>query len=476
MRTNRRVFLRSGVALAFSSPMIGAAIPALLSRKAYAAGEIIEKADLRDGQVRLAVPEGWNYRSFGATGDIMADGVVTPGRQDGMAVFAGPSGRLRLVRNHEERESGKPIGDAAKAYDANTIGGTTTLEIDARSRVLLGDWVSLNGTSFNCAGGVTPWGTWLSVEETVNGPDVGPDFANNGPEHLELHGFVFDVDPRWGPGEHKKSVPIRKTGRFPHEACSFDPETGILYQTEDQFLFPSGIYRYRTDENPVAAGRLLDGGKLEMMRVRGSSDAAILGGLLTDGDGFDIDWVAIDEPDPAFSRSNPASNNDAIRAVSLQGFAKGGAKFARPEGCWFADGVLWFACTRGGSSDAGLSEAGDGEYGDGRGQIWRYDPAAEKLTLVFQSTDPEILDLPDNLTVSPSGAVVICEDGKDGNFVRRLKADGSMENLVENRTERPDDEFAGVCFTPDGATMFVNIQAKSGLTFAIWREDNAPLV
>ena len=381
----------------------------------------------------------------------------------------------RVVRNHEERESGTPIGDAAKAYDGNTLGGATTLEIDAKTRELLGDWVSLSGTSFNCAGGVTSWGTWLSVEETVNGPDVGPDFAKNGPEHHEQHGFVFEVDPSWGPGEHQKAVPIRKAGRFPHEACSLDPATGILYLTEDQFLFPAGMYRYRTEENPVSAGRLLDGGVLEMMRVKGSSDSAVLGGMLSNGDSFEIDWVSIDDPDPAFDTSNPPSNNDAIRTVSLQGFAKGGAKFARPEGCWFSEGSLWFTCTRGGSTDEGLSEAPNGEYGDGRGQIWRYDPATETLTLVFQSTDPAILDLPDNLTVSPSGAVVICEDGKEGNFVRVLQGDGTMANLVENRTESPDDEFAGVCFSPDGTTMFVNIQARSGLTFAIWRDDEAAL-
>ncbi len=476
MRIDRRDFVRGGIGLAFSAPMIGVAIPALLSRTARAAGEIMEKADLRDGQIRLALPEGWTYRSFGATGDIMADGVATPGRQDGMGAFAGPDGRLRVVRNHEERESGAAIGDASKAYDSNTIGGTTTLEVDAKSRELLGDWVSLNGTSFNCAGGVTPWGTWLSVEETVNGPDVRPDFAKNGPEHLMPHGFVFEVDPRWGPGEHAKAVPIRKAGRFPHEACSLDPATGALYLTEDQFLFPAGMYRYRTDENPVTEGRILDGGTLEMMRIKGSSEPVVTGGVLTVGESFDIDWVSIDNPDPEFSKSSPLSNNDAIRTVSLEGFEKGGAKFARPEGCWFSDGSLWFTCTRGGSSDAGLNESPEGEYGDGRGQVWRYEPATEKLTLAFQSTDPEILDLPDNLTVSPSGGVVICEDGQEGNFVRLLKPDGSMENLVENRTDRPDDEFAGVCFSPDGTTMFVNIQASNGLTFAIWREDNAPLV
>ena len=108
--------------------------------------------------------------------------------------------------------------------------------------------------------------------------------------------------------------------------------------------------------------------------------------------------------------------------------------------------------------------------------MWRHDPAADRLTLVFQSTDPAVLDLPDNMTISPSGNVVLCEDGRDGNFIRSLGADGSMTNIAQNVTERPDDEFAGVCFSPDGRTMFVNIQAAKGLTFAIWREDDRTLL
>ena len=481
MAIDRRNFLRSGLGVVAAAPMMVVAVQALLARGAMAqssgaVGPISPKPDLRDGQMRLTLPDGWTYRSFGATGDAMSDGVTTPGRQDGMAAFAAANGRIRVVRNHEEREGGTPFGDAAKAYDGNTIGGTTTLEIDPASRELRGDWVSLNGTNFNCAGGSTPWGTWLSVEETVNGPDVGPDFAENGPDFMQPHGFIFEVSPAWDAGAHPKAAPVRKAGRFPHEACALDPNTDILYQTEDQFLFPAGIYRYRTDENPVTAGRLLDGGTLEMMRVRGSTEPAVLGGVLTQGDTFDIDWVTIGDPDPAFSTAAPPPNNEAIRHVSLQGFEQNGAKFARPEGCWFADGALWFTCTRGGSSADGLSEAPNGEYGNGRGQVWRYDPAADRLTLVFQSTDPAVLDLPDNMTISPSGNVVLCEDGRDGNFIRSLGVDGSMTNIAQNVTERPDDEFAGVCFSPDGRTMFVNIQAAKGLTFAIWREDDRTLL
>lgn len=479
MALDRREFIRSGLGYVAATPLMTSAATALLARAALAQTVSANKgvalapvADLRDGQTRLALPDGWVYRSFGATGDIMSDGVTTGGRQDGMAAFAGPNNTVRLLRNHEERESGPPMGDAAKAYDSNTTGGVTTLEIDSETRELGGAWVSLNGTTFNCAGGPTPWGTWISVEETVNGPDVGPDFAENGPEHTKPHGYLFEVDAAWNAGEHPLVEPLTRAGRFPHEGVAVDPATGILYQTEDQFLFPSGMYRFRPDADPT--GGYQNAGTLEMMKVQGATESTVLGGLLEEGATFAIEWVTIDDPDPTFE--GVPSNNDAIRNVSLQGFAKNGAKFARPEGIWFADGVVWFTCTRGGSSTAGLNEAPEGEYGDGRGQVWRYDPATETLTLVFQSTDPAVLDLPDNMTVSANGNVVICEDGKEGNFVRCLKGDGALEDVVQNITERPDDEFAGVCFSPDGRTMFVNIQARSGLTFAVWREDNGVLL
>ncbi len=475
-RMNRRRVLQTGVTTLAAAPLMASAMAGLLSRVAGAQvsrGGLSPVGDLRDGATRLALPDGWAYRSFGASGDVMSDGVTTPGRQDGMAAFDGPDGTIRVIRNHEERESGAPIGDAAKAYDGNTLGGTTTLEIDPDTRELRGDWVSLNGTSFNCAGGPTPWGTWVSAEETVNGPDVGADFGENGPEHQKSHGYLFEVDPAWNAGDHELVQPLTRAGRFPHEAVSVDPATGILYQTEDQFLFPAGIYRFRPDDDPSTGG-YQNAGTLEMLRVRGSTTPAILGGVLGAGATFDVDWVTIDDPDPTFSGT--PSNNDAIRAVSQQGFAQNAAKFARPEGCWFDDGVLWFACTRGGSSADGLSEAPDGEYGDGRGQVWRYDPASETLSLVFESTDAAVLDLPDNMTVSANGTLVLCEDGKEGNFVRTLTADGAIEDVVQNITERPDDEFAGACFSPDGRTMFVNIQARSGMTFAIWREDNAVLL
>ena len=250
----------------------------------------------------------------------------------------------------------------------------------------------------------------------------------------------------------------------------------MLYQTEDQFLGPAGIYRYRTAKNPMHTRKLHDGGRLEMLRVAGATSPTVLGGVLSVGETFSVDWVHIGDPHPTFAKVNKEaiSNDEAIAYISGRGFAENAAQFARPEGCWYGGGYIWFSCTRGGATQ--FEDNLFGEYGNGSGQIWKLHPLYNELTLVFQSTDPAVLDSPDNLTASPSGNVVICEDGGDGNFVRCLTPEGALSDVAENRTESPDNEFAGACFSPDGRTMLVNIQASNGLTFIIWRDDNGTLL
>jgi secreted PhoX family phosphatase len=304
----------------------------------------------------------------------------------------------------------------------------------------------------------------LSVEETVNGPDVGPDFAGAGPEFHQRHGYLFEVDPRWGPREYPKVEPIRAVGRLPHEVAVVDSLTGDLYLSEDQFLFPAGLYRYRPPKDPRRVRRVLDGGVLEMLRVRGATEPTQLGGVLPVGAVFPIEWVRIPEAD---FDGGGAPNDDAIRTVSQQGFAQNAAMFARPEGLWYARGAIFLSCTRGGSSQLAVDPPN--EYGNGHGQIWRLDPRHRRLTLLFQSPGPEVLDLPDNVTVTNRGTLVICEDNTDGtNFIRLLDRDGSLRTFAENRINA--DEFAGATVSPRGDTLFVNMQSAQGRTFAIWRE------
>jgi secreted PhoX family phosphatase len=85
-----------------------------------------------------------------------------------------------------------------------------------------------------------------------------------------------------------------------------------------------------------------------------------------------------------------------------------------------------------------------------------------------------VLDLPDNVTTSKRGTLIVCEDNVNDNFVRGLSTRGELFSIALNRlvsstgVDRSNDEFAGSTFSPDGRTLFVNIQASRGLTFAIW--------
>ena len=135
-------------------------------------------ADERDGVVRLHVPEGFRYRSFHDTTDpvVLTDGTVLPGRHDGMGAFPGPDGTVVLVRNHEINNPVTAAFGTGTPYDARAGGGTTTIQVTNTGEVIR-SFTSLNGTMMNCSGGQMPWGSWITCEETVNGPDVGPDFT-----------------------------------------------------------------------------------------------------------------------------------------------------------------------------------------------------------------------------------------------------------------------------------------------------------
>jgi len=400
-------------------------------------GPLAPVVDETTGLPLLLLPKGFSYVSFGWTGDLMTNGLPTPGSHDGMAAFGDRRHRVRLVRNHE-RGNGTPFSGAY--YDGGAAGGTTTLTFDTREGSLIETTDSLSGTLRNCAGGPTPWGSWMTCEETT---------ASAG----QPHGYVFDV-PADGFGD---ATPIRDMGRFSHEALAVDPHTGYIYETEDAGG-SSGFYRYV----PSRRYRPATGGKLYMLKVKGQ-DLVNLGAGYENGTTFKVEWVPIEQPDDE-SPSMPGN------FVWAQGRELGAATFARLEGCWYGhDRMIYIVSTSGGTV--------------GQGQIWVYDPKKERITLLFESPDAAVLNAPDNITVSPRGGLVLCEDGSGEEFLHGLTVDGEIFKFAQNNVvlngERNGivgdfrgSEFAGACYSPDGDWLFTNAQSP-GITFAItgpWRK------
>ena len=492
---DRRAFLRGAVAttggVLVSGPL------QVLAERAAAAGApspvLVPVADLRDGKVRLHLPAGFAYRSFHDTDTVMPappaeqvrppveldDKTALPGRHDGMGAFPGPDGNVWLVRNHEIPGTVTRAFGSGAPYDSRAGGGTTTVLVTPRGEVLQA-FTSLNGTQSNCAGGAMPWGSWITCEETVNGPDVGPDFTGASNTSLEQpHGFIFEV-PVGGQSDRQ---PIRAAGRFNHEAAAYSPHDGAVYLTEDCFAYPSGLYRYLPPADPTTAGRLLDGGRLQMLAVAGAPRAHLEADQVV-GATYPVTWVDIADPAPTFpytpGEPAPTANDAAATYVGDQGRALGAALFSRLEGLVHTRGELWFTSTQGG----GVAETGPqlrSGYGRGAGQVWSYDPRREVLTCRYQSPGRTTLELPDNITARSSrGTIVICEDGPGDNYIRGLARDATLFDIALNRltannpsadgtyATRYGEEFAGATFSPDGGTLFVNIQANQALTFAIW--------
>ena len=507
---NTRRKILKGSAAAASSIALAPLFTALASNNANAGyhyrtnrgfGEIAPTKDQTTGLELLKLPKGFSYSSFGWTGDLMSDGTLTPDRHDGMAVvdFDYRTRSLTLIRNHERGPIVGPVpvvGEgSAPVYDpfalptvVDGLGGGTT-SVTFKNGKFTGSQATLGGTLTNCAGGPTHWGSWLTCEEGIVSDPNGIFESTFGVPLLE-HGYVYEVpSPRLGPAS---AQPIIDMGKMDHEAVAVDRRSGIVYLTEDNGP-NSGFYRFIPNNDSCKLGSLEEGGTLQMLKVRDQGNADLTSPER--GDKYLVEWVTIDDPnlDPEFLVSPgegfPPVAGGGRSGPYLQGEALGGAKFLRGEGCWYNRGVIYMVDTSGGAA--------------GEGVIWAYVPfrrkwkgAEGKLIALFVSPGQETANNPDNITISPRGGILFCEDGgsftnTQGELVgtRLVAVDfaGSARVFAENNViidspiaDKPlippndyrGSEFAGACFDPFGKTLFVNIQTP-GITFAIrgpwWR-------
>ena len=413
--------------------LIGSASPVHARDRVFSGfGELVE-----DPHGVIDLPPGFQYTAFSREGDALTSAGFVPSDHDGMAAFpAGPAG-IWLVRNHEisqgDVDNGKiPViaGDGCSAYDPEAPGGTSTLLVgfDRRLRT---HQVSLAGTLNNCAGGPTPWRTWLSCEESTQ--TLG-----------KPHGYVFEVDPRCG-GDAR---PILAMGRFGHEAVAFD-RRGVAYLTEDAGSPYGCLYRFLPKRPLGGRASLHEGGALQAAAISGVDGD--LSSVQQPGTVLPVRWVSVRNANP----------RDVDAPVREQVIREGATPIPKAEGVWTDyDGRVWMT-----SSFANGPGVGSPSAAAHSGQIWRYDPEEETLTLVVLVPTGSPWDGPDNITASPHGFALACNDGAGDQYLMSINEGGDIHPFAQNIFN--DSEFAGATFSPTGRTLFVNIQ-RPGLTLAIW--------
>jgi secreted PhoX family phosphatase len=497
---SRRSVLKGGsaaIAAAFAGP-----IAALAARNAEAAacvpasastlgvspyGALAPVNDLTTGLPLIQLPAGFSYKSYGWRGDVMSDGLLTPSAHDGMGVVVsrkiGRSTEIVLVRNHEQGNSsnanniiGASNASVAKYDTGNTSSGITGFQTGGNTNLVWrdGNWVSsyatFGGTYRPCAGGATTWGSWLANEEVRSNA-----VSSTG----KKHGYIFEI-PADTSVNAASTLPIVGMGRMAHEASAIDPQTGYWYLTEDQGN-ANTLYRFL----PNSLGGLNSmhaGGLLQALKVQGVTNADMRNPTLCQE--YIVEWVNV--PNPDLDGAN-LPNGTAASGPYLQAYANGAAFFGATEGCWVANGIVYFTDKQVTSSP------------NRAGRIWALHLASNTLKAILVSNDITVGNSPDNLCVSPRGGVLFNEDGSGSGLnaagqsiqvsaqrLMALREDGttypfaahnynftSAQLIAAGKTQpglptgnQRNTEWAGSCFSPDGRVLFVNLYTP-GITLAI---------
>lgn len=413
---------------------------------------------------KLALPAGFSYQIVTQTGVTkLESGQYTPAAHDGTGAFHRHGGGTVLVNNHElgafaDEEFPVPTLDRY-TYDPVLGGGCTVVETDRHGRRVR-EYVGVAGTAVNCAGGKTPWDTWLTCEETEL-------LAGQGGATKD-HGYVFEVDP-YDNRANRDPKPIKALGRFAHEAAAVDPWRGHIYLTEDASS-PNGLfYRWEPPRHYRGGrGRLKaladNAGVLAAMKCVDASGAHVddLSRATEIGTAYGVTWVPVPDRDArTVSIRKQFTTSDVTRGRKL-------------EGMWWGDGGAYVVTSFARKESPGIAHDG---------QVWFYDPNRRRITLKLRfgvNPTPEVdgpYDGPDNITVSPYGGVILAEDGSGVQHLVGATSGNRTYPLARNdlnigSPEKPEfSEFTGPTYSLDGRILFANVQ-DPGIMYAIkgpWR-------
>jgi secreted PhoX family phosphatase len=432
----------------------------------------------------LALPSGFSYKIVTRTGqtDMSAGQGKTPGFHDGTGVVGSNHRGLTVIQNHELTPHMSTYGVphiAGTVYDPGAVnaGGCTVITTDGNGKPTA-EWVGISGTVRNCAGGVTPWGTWLTCEETFITAGAAWSAAGQTGTYEKSHGYAFEVFTSESGRQLPK--PIKAFGRFEHEAMAVEPNLQHAYLSEDS-SGPNGLfYRWTAPKGkrlgPGLANTLSDtDGTLEAMQIR-LDDGSIVPDVayITSAQlnrPFKVTWIEVPERDAA---------TKTIRTQFADGTVTRGKKF---EGVWSnGKGVYIVNSFAFGANDL----PADATKHDG--MVWFYDYSDQTIKLVTyfphsplsegeSGAAPKYTDMvfdgPDNVTVTPWGTLVLAEDGVKASHVLSSVPGGPTYAIARNQVNiaaagAPPlySEFTGPTFSPDGKVLFVNIQ-DPGIMLAI---------
>ncbi|MBC9821236.1 alkaline phosphatase PhoX [Terrabacter sp. MAHUQ-38] len=440
-------FASLGIAVAGSIDAIAAPEAKALARRTAGYGALVP-----DPAGILSLPQGFSYKVIAKAGEtLLESGQPSPSDPDGAAVFESRD-NWAMVQNHEIGGSetyGVPALEGL-TFDPGARGGTTTIVMDKKGN-RVSEYVSIAGTHNNCAGGRTPWNTWITCEETEQ---------RKGGALLEDHGWCFEVDA-FDRDANLHPVPLKFLGRYAHEAIALDPANGTIYLTEDA-NGPHGLYYrwtppagFEPGKGALRALALSEGGDTAgtlqaMLCTKGTREIADLSEATQVGTTYKVTWV--DVPDPL-------ATTTSVRKQFAAGQVTGSRKL---EGAYWGDGGAYFV--------ASFARASDGSKNEHDGQVWFYNPSNQTVTLksIFGvNPDPAAdtnYDGPDNIALDPNGGLILAEDGEGIQHLVGVTTAGAAYALARNDVS--EMEFAGPTFTQDGEVLFACIQGD-GYTFAV---------